>query len=339
MPGSDGPILLQRAMDRAAVNLIPFHATIELTYRCNLKCQHCYVDMPGHDQLSVAELRDLLGQLADAGTLDLLFTGGEILARRDILEILGIARKHGFLFTLFTNATLLDATLADGIAEAKPQLVAISLYGANAAAHEAVTQVPGSFAAALRGASLLKARGVVVLFQTTLMKSNIQEAAPIRALAASMDIPVRFGHVIVPTKSCALNPQNYEAEAEEFARNVELGWLQMDITRPQKPSVCKAGRGVCSISPSGDVFPCIMMPMRLGNIRQMRFAEIWAGRTGPDLQRLRTLTGHDLTDCQDCRLIQYCQRCLGIALSETGSLVKAAPSACRTAERWRELYG
>ena len=78
--------LLHRAMSRAARHLIPFQVTLELTYRCNLRCKHCYIDEPAEGELSLTEWKGALDQLASAGSLYLLITGGEPLARSDFFR-------------------------------------------------------------------------------------------------------------------------------------------------------------------------------------------------------------------------------------------------------------
>src|SRR5438874_13536270 len=90
----------------------PLNGTIEITRRCPLVCAHCYNNLPMGDrkaqleELTAADHRRLLDAVADMGTLWLLFTGGEIFARPDFLEIYTHAKRNGFLVTLFTNGTL-----------------------------------------------------------------------------------------------------------------------------------------------------------------------------------------------------------------------------------------
>ena len=97
----------------------PISATIEVTRRCNLSCVHCYNNLPVDDrdarsrELSLEEYRRILGELAEAGTLWILFTGGEVFARSDFMEIYRDAKQKGFLITLFTNGLAIDDTWLD----------------------------------------------------------------------------------------------------------------------------------------------------------------------------------------------------------------------------------
>src|SRR5512136_2526220 len=89
--------LLQKVMSRAADSLIPFQATLELTHRCNLSCKHCYIGKSVEDELSLAELRGILDQLAGEGCMYLLLTGGEPLIRKDFFDICYYAKERGFI--------------------------------------------------------------------------------------------------------------------------------------------------------------------------------------------------------------------------------------------------
>ena len=98
---------------------MPVNGTIEVTHRCPLECAHCYNNLPVGDadarrrELSAAELCRIIDEIADAGGLWLLFTGGEIFARKDFLEIYTHAKQRGLLITLFTNGTQITAAIAD----------------------------------------------------------------------------------------------------------------------------------------------------------------------------------------------------------------------------------
>src|SRR5689334_17667251 len=102
--------LHQRVGDKRA----PMEVSLEITRRCPLECQHCYNNLPMGDlsarnrELTKEEYAGILTELADMGVMWLLFTGGEIFARKDFLEIYTCAKQKGFLITLFTNGILIS---------------------------------------------------------------------------------------------------------------------------------------------------------------------------------------------------------------------------------------
>src|SRR5688572_31811550 len=80
-------------------------------------------------ELTTEEHYKLLDELSELGCLWLLFTGGEIFARHDFLDIYRYAKKRGFLITLFTNGTLITERIADELARIRPFTIEITLYG------------------------------------------------------------------------------------------------------------------------------------------------------------------------------------------------------------------
>src|SRR5262245_42558045 len=108
--------------EKTAPARMPISVTVEVTRRCPLTCVHCYNNRPMTDamargrEMSLDEHCRLLDELADNGGLFLLYTGGEIFARRDFLDIYTYAKKKGFLITLFTNGTMITPRIADYLA-------------------------------------------------------------------------------------------------------------------------------------------------------------------------------------------------------------------------------
>jgi radical SAM protein with 4Fe4S-binding SPASM domain len=328
-------LLLQEALEKCSLLNIPAHAVIELTYRCNLKCSHCYIDIKNSNELALAEWQDTIDQLKAAGTIYLLMTGGEIMLRPDFLDIAVYVRRHGLIPGFITNGTLITPEIARNIAELKPFSIAVSLYGASPETHDTITQVPGSYERTLNGIQMLISHGLPVLVQTVAMKSNLGELMRIEEMVVAMGGRTSIVTGMAPTKSGSIHPFQYEPTTEEL---VSCGW------RPQNgasaighgPDLCKAGKGLCSVSPAGDVFPCIMFPLKLGNLRQIKFDRMWRIEPCAELRYLRSMKRTDLHACGQCDLADNCQRCTGIAYLESGYINGSSSSGCRQAEtRWR----
>ncbi|OGO22528.1 MAG: hypothetical protein A2144_02215 [Chloroflexi bacterium RBG_16_50_9] len=327
--------LLHEVMSKSAGLNIPLQVALELTYRCNLRCAHCYIDITEKDELSFDEWRKILDQLKAAGTLYLLLTGGEISVRRDFLDIAAYARQNGFFLALLTNCTMITPSIARAIAGLKPLAVGTSLYGASAASHELVTKIPGSFHKTIEGIKLLVSAGVTPTVQVTSMKSNLDELPQIEKLVAGLGARVDITTGMAPSKTGAAFPFEYEPDCHEL---IECGWQPDASSIPDndRPQLCKAGKGICSVSPVGDVFPCIMFPMKLGSLKNSKFDEIWSLEPCAELRYLRLMRRSDLFACKTCTVKDYCQRCTGSAYLESGRTDGPSPSACRQAQiRWR----
>ncbi len=85
--------LMQEMNERALELGVPLGVHLDVTYRCNERCVHCYLDHDDHGEMTTAEIKDILQQLAEAGTFFLTLSGGEVLMRRDFFEILEYARR------------------------------------------------------------------------------------------------------------------------------------------------------------------------------------------------------------------------------------------------------
>ena len=175
---------------------IPITGSFEVTLRCNLRCQHCYI--PGErrrsrkePELNLEEMQRILDEITDAGCLWLLLTGGEPLLRRDFLDIYTYAKRKGLLLTLFTNGTLVTRRIADYLADWRPFKIEITLYGATQETYERVTGIPGSYARCRRGIDLLLERKLPLSLKTMVMTLNHAELDQMKALAASLGVQFR----------------------------------------------------------------------------------------------------------------------------------------------------
>ena len=168
---------------------VPLQVSIEVTRRCPLECLHCYNNLPMADmqakqrELTKEEHFRILDELADLGCFWILFTGGEIFARKDFLEIYTYAKRKGFLITLFTNATIMTEEIADYLAQWPPFAIEITLYGRTRETYEALTAIPGSYDRCLRGIRLLKERGLPVKLKTVATSINKHEVMAMRQFA------------------------------------------------------------------------------------------------------------------------------------------------------------
>jgi len=191
----------KRLHEKVAGQRLPIVGSMELTLQCNLRCKHCYLDtvhdgMPESRELTVEEYREIFRQLAEAGTLWLLLTGGEPLLRPDFDEIYLAAKRAGFIITLFTNGTLITPRLADLLAEWRPFQVEITLYGLTQATYERVTGIPGSHKRCMTGIELLKERGIPFNLKTIAMTLNVHELEGMKAFAESLGVGFRFDPII-----------------------------------------------------------------------------------------------------------------------------------------------
>src|SRR5258706_7500926 len=187
----------------------PVEVSIEMTRRCPLECKHCYNNLPMGDlparnrELSKEEHFQLIDQLVEVGAFWLLYTGGEIFARKDFLEIYTYAKQKGFLVTLFTNGTLITEKIADYLVEWPPFAIEITLYGRTKETYEALTQIPGSYERCLRGIKLLREKGLPLKLKTVATSINKHEIFAMKQFADDLGVEFKFDGQINPRIDCS----------------------------------------------------------------------------------------------------------------------------------------
>lgn len=331
--------LIDRIGQICTEKLIPFYTIFELTYRCNLRCRHCYILEDNKDELSLQEIESILDQLVKMGSLVITFTGGEILVRPDFFDIAKAAKARGFLLILMTNATLINDENIHEIVSLKPLGVEISLYGSSAETHDFMTKTPGSFELTIKAIKALVDRGILVVTKTVLLNINSGERKEIEALSISLGARSIIKAGIVPRKDGVLLPIRHSISFDDVrAYFVEINEKKASNERglePLKKLNCKAGRTILSISPSGELSPCVLMPLKLGNVRNQSISEIWYQKDNEILNKLREPTTYRSSPCFKCHLLPFCNRCPGVAYMETGDPFDLSHSACQYA-KWRE---
>ena len=308
---------------------IPLGVQLDLTYRCNERCVHCYLDHDDHGEMNTVEIKDLLQQMAEAGVFYLTFSGGEIMMRRDFFEIFEHARRLSFCVKLKTNAVMVHQREADRIQALAPDSVQISVYSHRAEVHDAITKLPGSLNKSIAAARLLVQRGVRVIFANVLMRENFADYSGVQALAAEVGAQFTVDPTITPMMDgdrSILNLNIERAQLQQVFRDASiLGASPEEFCAPPDGPLaaedametlpCSAGHTFCYVSPYGDVFPCVQFPLPTGNVRTTRFLDIW--KHSPQMNEVRSITINDLPVCSTCSHGGgSCTRCPGLAYME-----------------------
>ena len=356
--------IMDRLISRTVQRHRPLSVHFDLTYRCNERCVHCYLDHDDHGELTTAECLKVLDDLASSGTLFLTFSGGEIFLRPDLYEILAAARRLHFDISLKTNALLVTAERAARLRELGVRRAQISVYSDIPAVHDAITKAPGSLQRTLAAIPILLEQGLQVKLACPLMQENLMAYRGVMALAEKLGVPYILDLTITPMMDGSGGPLEHRASVSSLLpvlRDPVLHACEPHMT-PQAASAmkafqpvvgsavssgiessayqdlpCSAGHNSCYISPYGDVFPCVQLPQAAGNLRREKFDDIWYH--APQLERLRAIRESQLPICSRCELRSYCERCPGLALMEGGDLLGAYERACALAEEKARLAG
>ncbi len=317
---------LVEEMSAKALKLgIPLSVQLDLTYRCNERCVHCYLDHEDHGEMTTSEIKDLLDQLADAGVFFLTMSGGEILMRKDFFEILEYARMRAFCVKLKTNAVLIREKEAERMRDLAVESIQISIYSHRPEVHDAITLVRGSLKRSIDAIRFLQSKGLRVTIANVLMLQNIQDYPGVRTLAAELGVEVTIDPTITPMMNGDRSLLNLNIDQATLKRVfLEEGMVLNaadSCAIPAGPgdevldsTPCSAGHTACYVSPYGDVYPCVQFPLPSGNVRRDKFLDIW--RHSPQLNEVRSISVRDLPGCSHCDNVSSCTRCPGLAYME-----------------------
>jgi radical SAM protein with 4Fe4S-binding SPASM domain len=326
---------------------VPVEVSIEVTHRCPLDCQHCYNNLPMSDsnarkeELTFEEHVRLLDELVDLGCLWLLYTGGEIFARKDFLDIYTEAKKRGFLITLFTNGTMITPQVADHLAKYRPFNIEITLYGATRETYEALTQVPGSFDRCMRGIALLLERNLPLKLKTVPTSVNVHEVYEMKRFAEQdLGVEFKFDPLVNPRTDCSQSPLAVrltpeEAVSLEFCDPARRGEylrlvgteLAANLPVSSKRYTCGGGHNGCAIDPKGKMTICVLSHRDGYDIRSGSFQQGWEGR----LKDIRATNTTRETICTNCRIRTLCSMCAANGELEGGDPEKPVDFLCQIA--------
>jgi radical SAM protein with 4Fe4S-binding SPASM domain len=330
--------------ERAIDQRIPLNGSIAMTHRCHLRCVHCYLGSERHEspqsgEQDTAFWRSVIDQIAAAGCLNLLLTGGEPLLRSDFAELYSRACQRGMLVTVFTNGTLIDGRIVDLFGRVSPELVEVTLYGATAEIYEQITGIPGSYRRCLDAVDALLARGISVGLKTMVLRENRQEIGAMRQMASERGVSFRIDAALFPCRDGCTTPLDHRVPADDaIALEMEDPKLRRKTadyfqrrrgeTAPDRLFSCMAGLTSFHVDPDGALLPCLMVSTHSYDLRQGTFLEGWRGALA-GFQDQAILPGYE---CHACDKRFLCQACPAQASMETGSLYRKADYLCQLGE-------
>lgn len=179
----------------------PFQVVWDVTYACNLKCQHCYAQAGKArvNELTSEEAMEVVDKLAAMGMPVLALSGGEPLVRPDILDITRRAADSGMYVSVATNGTLVTEEKAKQMKAAGVSYLQISVDGADAETHDNFRGIPGAFDKTLRGIKNAVAEDFFVSIATTATKKNLVQIPKIIDLCDSLGVDWLMVYNFVPT--------------------------------------------------------------------------------------------------------------------------------------------
>lgn len=329
------------------MNLISWNTT----NLCNMLCEHCYRRAGGGgfeegvlppDELTTAEAKQMITEIAKAGFRIMIFSGGEPLMRPDICELGAFAKQSGLIPVLGTNGTLITEEAAFKLKEAGFSAAGISLDSLDPEKMASFRNLPGCFDLIVRGIENCKKAGIRVQIHTTIMNWNLEELEAITDFAVKVGAGAHHFFFLVPTGRAVQmdNGQISDADYERAIRRIME--KQKEVSIELKPTCapqfirvadqigvktrfskgCLAGISYCIIGPNGDVRPCAYLNNTIGNVKEIAFDKLWESHPTLKLLRTEAVGGK----CGGCDYKAVCGGCRARAFYETGDFMAEDPN-------------
>jgi radical SAM protein with 4Fe4S-binding SPASM domain len=329
-----------------------FNINWNVTRACNLRCKHCYYDAasPLPDELSTDEAFALIDDIAATfgDNVRVTLGGGEPLVRSDLFEIIRYGKERGVNLVLASNGIALTEAVAKRLKDAGIEEVIIAIDGMQQT-HDSI-RGKGVFERTVKGAKACKAIGMGLVIDPCIMKQNERETTQLLDLAEELGArQARLFHYIAMGRGAAEIP-DAELDLAEYARNVQQLYAEQtqrdnleicttqacqywvvlkrmaEAGRPvpdfyfHEVPGCRAGIGMLSIKPNGDVVPCPLLDVKAGNVREQRLREILESEVFTRLQS-REVQGR----CGGCRFRDLCGGCRVRAYINSGDYMGEDP--------------
>jgi len=338
----------------------PYLISYAITKKCNLKCKHCYsnaTEEQAPNELSTEESKRLLDYITNWGIKLLIFDGGEPLCRDDFFDIAKYGYDKGLRVVIGSNGTLIDTDMAKRLKSSGIMAVQISIDGTKAQTHDWFRGKEGAFSKALEGANACREVGLPFQFGMTIRRGTLKEIPDMLKLAVYFGANAAefFDLIQVPrvkkeipdeilTPDERKDVMEWIAKAQKDCpiiirvpgcpmytlilqdRNIQPKHFPADLLKriPYYERGCAAGipDGYITILPNGDVIPCMLLQIKLGNIREKSITQIW-----DNSKVLLKLRDRNLLEgeCGRCIYRDKCAGCRGRAYEVTGNMLATDP--------------
>jgi Fe-coproporphyrin III synthase len=314
--------------------------------RCNLKCVHCYSHSQNREyfgELTTGEGKALIEDLARFGSPVILFSGGEPLLRKDLLDLAQLATDRGMRAVISTNGTLITMEMAKGLKRIGLSYIGVSLDGMKET-NDRFRGVEGAFAAALKGIRNCQEAGIKVGLRFTINRRNAHDIPQIFDLLEKEKIPrVCFYHLVyagrgselieedldraesrrvvdlIMDRTRELHQRNLAMEVLTVDNHADGPYLYLRMVREESHRADEvlellrmnggnsSGVGIGCVSWDGSVHADqFWRHYSFGNVRQRPFSEIWMNLSDPLMAKLKEKKKHVKGRCASCRWLEVC---------------------------------
>ncbi len=322
------PQLMEHLAVWATQERIPLLAHFGLTRHCNLRCRFCFWgDEVGRRGFMPREIfRKALREMSQMGTFEIDLTGGEPTIHPDFPEFIGLASQLRFSTSITTNGFRLTEKALVAISSGLVAHVSVSVHGANPETHDRLVGRTGAWKATTRNIKRLIRNGVRVSACFVVNRENYQEihqASEIfRSMGAGFQLAVKI-----------YNP--FGLEGVESVKLRGEGMREVVRMFPDPPVCahpCGAFMNTLYVAHNGDVWPCITLPIPIGNLYRNNLKDIWEGVDDKSRELCRSLANE--RENASYRGVDYF--CPSMSMAYDGSLAGLDPYVREIIDLWLE---
>ena len=337
--------ILDKFRGYSTQKFIPLQASLELTYRCNERCTHCYVEEFKDDPQKVLKMKDwekVLKELRSAGTLYLILMGGEPMLSPYFWDISERATEMGFHVSIISNGLKVKSQLvAKRMKASGIKLATFSIYSLDPEVHDKMTSVRGSHEKLMDAIEYCLAEGIQVSLNSLLTEANAKGIFDLYDWAVAKGLELKVDPNVTPKLNGDMAPTEYRASRETllwFYRERVTRWNR-SVPSPSMETedsyVCNAAKGKCAVNPYGELLPCIEIRESMGSLVDQNFKDIWFTE---DAKKWRDPKVKDLKNVDDMEIYNHCEHCPGMAKNEHGDAMKLTCYSKQVAEVKNQVF-
>jgi AdoMet-dependent heme synthase len=324
----------------------PMQASLELTFRCNERCTHCYLEKFQDDQsriLTLDQWKRILRELRHGGVMYLILMGGEAMLNPHFWEIAQEASRLGFHVSMITNGQKIQTPeiaarlYATGISN-----ITVSFYSLDPSIHDQMTSVKGSCLKTINAIELMRKAGLTVGINCLLTAANIEGYFDLADWCIERGLEIKSDPFVTPKLNGDVSPTRLRATPEQirsFYQKLVEKWpagKPKAIVEDKKDYVCNAAKGKCAVTPYGELLSCIEIREPLGLLIEKPFEELWNGKVA---NKWRNLKVGELKGRPEDESAHFCDHCPGMALHESKNPLQISSYSTEVAKIRREFSG
>ena len=337
------------------------HLHIEITMECNERCIHCYLPnklKSKAEQLSFVHFCEIVDEFVALGGEDITLSGGEPLTHPDFIKMLEYCNSKNLKSNILSNLTLMNDELIEALKNCNIGTIQTSIYSLKQAIHDRITLRKDSLTKTMIAVEKLYKHGFSLQIACPVFAENFGETESLIKYAKEKGILLRINGMLLPQidgntdfkakSNLSLNQKqlllrsllehkNQYTNEQLLQCSTKSNDLYENPALFLEQPICSAGIDSCSISATGQVYPCTeWTAFKIGDLHIDSLKDIW--EKSEQLKQLRAINKRkNYKKCLSCEALDFCKMCLMLNQAENdGEILLICQNTCDEAFMTRE---